>query len=188
ANPLMCGLVCALHRDRRGYLPHDRIELYDAALSMLLYRRDRERAISQGDIEISETQQTQLLQKLAYWMIKNGSSEMERSDSVDLLSRVLPAMPAVANQGRPEQVLRHLLLRSGLLREPTVGTVDFIHRTFQDYLGSKAAVEECDFKFLIANAHQDQWEDVVRMAVSHARPAERARLLGGLIERGDNEL
>ena len=42
-NPLMCGLICALHRDRRGYLPHGRKELYDAALSMLLTRRDRER-------------------------------------------------------------------------------------------------------------------------------------------------
>src|SRR5262249_23787703 len=50
-NPLMCGLVCALHRDRRGYLPHGRQELYDAALSMLLARRDEERDMVQdGDI------------------------------------------------------------------------------------------------------------------------------------------
>lgn len=30
-NPLMCGLICALHRERRGYLPTGRKELYDAA-------------------------------------------------------------------------------------------------------------------------------------------------------------
>ncbi|MCE0447639.1 hypothetical protein LT493_36885 [Streptomyces tricolor] len=35
-NPLMCGLICALHRERRGYLPTGRKELYDAALTMLL--------------------------------------------------------------------------------------------------------------------------------------------------------
>lgn len=43
-NPLLCGLICALHRERRGFLPTGRKELYAAALSMLLHRRDRERA------------------------------------------------------------------------------------------------------------------------------------------------
>jgi hypothetical protein len=61
--------------------------------------------------------------------------------------------------------------------------MDFVHRTFQDYLGAKAAVEGLDFDFLLANAHLDQWEDVIRMAVAHARPMERNRLLTGLIRR-----
>src|SRR5690606_18661566 len=38
-NPLMCGLICALNRDRRGALPTGRRELYRAALTMLLQRR-----------------------------------------------------------------------------------------------------------------------------------------------------
>ncbi len=185
-NPLMCGLVCALHRDRRGYLPHGRKELYDAALSMLLSRRDRERDIGSPDgIQLSEEPQVQLLQKLAYWLIRNGRAEMDREDALDLVGAALPAMPHVAAQGDAEQVLRHLLVRSGLLREPVEGAVDFVHRTFQDYLGAKAAVEERDFDLMVRNAHHDQWEDVLRMAVGHARPAERARLLKKLVARGD---
>ena len=43
----MCGLICALHRDRLGYLPQGRRELYGAALSMPLIRRDRERDITE---------------------------------------------------------------------------------------------------------------------------------------------
>ncbi|MTE21901.1 NACHT domain-containing protein [Streptomyces sp. TRM43335] len=185
-NPLMCALICALHQDRRGYLPDSRKEVYDAALSMLLSRRDRERGIHKpGTIRIGQAHQVQLLQKLAYWMIRNGRSEMDRSDAVDLLGKTLPSMPQVAEQGTVEEIYRHLLVRSGLLREPGVGSVDFIHRTFQDYLGAKAAVEDLDFDFLIAHAHLDQWEDVIRMSVAHARPMERTRLLAGLIERGD---
>jgi hypothetical protein len=65
--------------------------------------------------------------------------------------------------------------------------VDFVHRTFQDYLGARAVVEERDFDLLVRHAHLDQWEDVVRMAVAHARPDERARLLRGLLERGEAE-
>ncbi|MCZ4101123.1 NACHT domain-containing protein [Streptomyces sp. So13.3] len=181
-NPLMCGLICALHRDRRGYLPHSRKQLYDAAMSMLLGRRDLERDI---DVRLTEEPQIQLLQKLAYWMIRNGQVEMDQTDAEELIAAALPAMPAVAAMGDASQVFQHLLLRSGLLREPAEGTVDFIHRTFQDYLGAKAAVEERDFAFLVRNAHDDQWEDVLRMAVAHARPDERARLLNQLVARGD---
>lgn len=73
------------------------------------------------------------------------------------------------------------------MRQPTAGTVDFVHRTFQDYLGAKAAIEAHDFPLLVNNAHDDQWEDVVRMAVAHARPAESADLLRRLVDRGDAE-
>lgn len=185
-NPLMCALICALHRDRRGYLPDGRKELYDAALSMLLSRRDRERGIYKaGDMRIGETHQVHLIQRLAYWLIRNGRSEMDAEDVLDLLSQALMAMPRVADQGTVQQIYRYLLIRSGLLIEPVEGTMQFIHRTFQDYLGARAAVESLDFDFLSGNAHLDQWEDVIRMAVAHARPAERTRLLTRLIERGD---
>jgi hypothetical protein len=62
-----------------------------------------------------------------------------------------------------------------------------VHRTFQDYLGAKAAVEAHDFPLLVNHAHDSQWEDVVRMAIAHARPIERAELLEALVERGDKE-
>ncbi|MFH8608987.1 NACHT domain-containing protein [Streptomyces sp. NPDC018029] len=183
-NPLMCALICALHRERRGFLPRGRKALYDAALSMLLERRDRERDMV---ADLDEESQIELLQRLAYWLIRNGRSEMDRADAVSQLERLLPSMPYVAAQGPAEDILRHLLVRSGLLREPGAGAVDFVHRTFQDYLGARAAVEERDFDLLVRHAHLDQWEDVVRMAVAHARPDERVRLLRGLMKRGDKQ-
>ncbi|MEU8787146.1 NACHT domain-containing protein [Streptomyces sp. NPDC048637] len=181
-NPLMCGLLCALHRDRRGYLPHGRKELYDAALSMLLERRDRERAMVATDgVELTRQPKIQLLQKLAQWMLVNGRSEMDQGTAVDTLGRHLPAIPDAARQGGPEDVFRHLLNRTGLLREPTPGTVDFVHRTFQDYLAARAAVQRHDFALLLDHAHHDDWEDVIRMAVALARPDECAALLDGLL-------
>ncbi len=185
-NPLMCGLICALHRDRRGYLPTGRKELYDAALSMLLSRRDRERDMAAPTgIELSDEPQIQLLQRLAYWLIRNGRTELDRERAERIVGDALPAVPTAAEQGSAEAVFRHLLLRSGLLREPAPGSVDFVHRTFQDYLGAKAAVEDGDFGLLVAHAEDSQWEDVLRMAVAHARPRERAEFLRGLIARGD---
>ncbi|MEW1634714.1 NACHT domain-containing protein [Streptomyces sp. NPDC093801] len=183
-NPLMCGLICALHRDRRGYLPHGRKDLYEAALSMLLSRRDRERDMRLPDLR--EEPQLALLQRLAYWLIKNGRTEMDRSRAEDIISRALPSVPEAAALGGAPVVFEHFLQRSGLLREPAPGTVDFVHRTFQDFLGARAAVEDGDFGLLTAHAGDDQWEDVIRMAVALARPAERVAIFRDLLALGDD--
>ncbi|MFC8518494.1 NACHT domain-containing protein [Streptomyces sp. NPDC057257] len=182
-NPLMCGLICALHRDRRGYLPYGRKELYDSALSMLLVRRDRERDMTVP--ELSEEPQLQLLQRLAYWLIRNGRTEMDRSRAESIIGEVLPAVPAAAVLGDAGAVLRHFLIRTGLLLSPTDDTIHFVHRTFQDYLGARAAVEAGDFGLLAEHAADDQWADVIRMAVAQARPRERAELLGLLTASPD---
>ncbi|MER0444892.1 NACHT domain-containing protein [Streptomyces sp. Edi4] len=184
-NPLMCALLCALNRDRRMQLPRARKELYDAALDMLLVRRDTEREITGVEgVTLTRDEQTALLQRLAYWLIRNGLAEADRDEAAAMVAEWLAAMPQVA--GRPDQVFAHLLIRSGLLREPVPGSVGFVHRTFQDYLGAKAAVEERDFGVLVRNAHDDTWDDVVRMAVGHARVDERTRLLRQLLRRADH--
>ncbi|WP_229890466.1 NACHT domain-containing protein [Streptomyces lavendofoliae] len=185
-NPLMCSLLCALNRDRRMQLPRARKELYDAALDMLLVRRDTEReVVGVEGVDLTREEQMALLQRFGYWLIRNGQVEADRADAVEMVARWLGAMPQV--EGTAEQVFSHLLIRSGLLREPRPGAVDFVHRTFQDYLGAKAAVESRDFGVLVRHAHDDQWDDVVQMAVGHARVDERARLLTDLLRRADDE-
>ncbi|MEV5380214.1 NACHT domain-containing protein [Streptomyces nondiastaticus] len=185
-NPLMCALLCALNRDRRMHLPRARKELYDAALDMLLVRRDNERDITAVEgVDLTRDEQTLLLQRLAYWLIRNGQTVTACADATEMIEEWLAAMPQVRAQGDAQQVFTHLLIRSGLLREPVPGSMDFVHRTFQDYLGARAAVEARDFGLLVSKAHDDQWEDVVRMAVGHARPEERARLLRQLMRRAD---
>ncbi|MGW8452831.1 NACHT domain-containing protein [Streptomyces niveus] len=185
-NPLMCAMICALHRDRRGFLPESRMTLYGAALTMLLVRRDAERAVRAPEgLSLSEEAQQKILQEIAYWMIRNEIAEAEQRDVVDLIARLLPAMPRVTAPNNAARVFRFLLHRSGLLRAPTTQTMDFIHRTFLDYLGARAAIEAQDINLVAAHAHEPQWEDIVRMAVGHARDGERAALLTKLVELGD---
>ncbi|RSS92395.1 NACHT domain-containing NTPase, partial [Streptomyces sp. WAC05950] len=159
-NPLLCGLICALHRERRGFLPTGRKELYAAALSMLVHRRDRERGLRLPDL--AEEPQLQLLQRLAHWLIRNGRTEMDRSRAEGLISGALPAVPVALVLGEAPQVYQHFLERTGLLRAPTEDTVEFVHRTFQDFLGARAALDEGGVGELAAHADDDQWEDVIR--------------------------
>ncbi|WP_406081508.1 NACHT domain-containing protein [Streptomyces zaomyceticus] len=185
-NPLMCGLICALHRDRRGFLPRGRKALYDAALSMLLTRRDRERDMGAPyGVELGEAPQIQLIQRLAYWLTLNGRTQMDRDHAHTIVTEAVPAVPEAAAHDDPGGVFAHLLHRSGLLREPTPGTVDFVHRTFQDYLAAKHLVDRWDIGVLISHAADDQWEDVVRMAVGHSRPRECAEIFRELLAAAD---
>jgi hypothetical protein len=184
-TPLLCALVCALHRDRHGHLPNGRMELYGAALSMLLHRRDRERNIQPEGLNLSERESMGLLQRLAYWMVDNGQAEISRSDALHHVSEALPAMPHVAEQGSALDVLDYLVERSGVLRAPDDDTVDFVHRTFQDYLAAKAAIDKRNVGALVKNAHDDRWEDIVRMAVAHATPDDAQQILRRLLSRGD---
>ncbi|MFF1507415.1 NACHT domain-containing protein [Streptomyces sp. NPDC058326] len=185
-NPLMCGLICALHRDRRGFLPRGRKALYDAALSMLLTRRDRERDMGAPyGVELGEAPQIQLIQRLAYWLTLNGRTQMDRAHARAIVTEAVPAVPEAAAHADPDSVFAHLLHRSGLLREPTPDTLDFVHRTFQDYLAAKALVDRWDIGVLVRHAADDQWEDVIRMAVGHARPRECAEILSELLAAAD---
>ncbi|MFE6635230.1 NACHT domain-containing protein [Streptomyces tendae] len=179
-NPLMCGLICALHRERRGYLPTGRKELYDAALTMLLARRDRERGMEA--VQLSEEAQLELLQRLAYALVLSGRTEMAVETAESIVERAMPSVASTAGQGDAATVLRALVLRSGLLRRPGEDSLDFVHRTFQDYLGARYAVEEGHLDVIAGRAGDTQWEDVIRMAVAHARPGERAVLLRRLLK------
>ncbi|NSC23179.1 NACHT domain-containing protein [Streptomyces albus subsp. chlorinus] len=184
-NPLMCGLICALNRDRSGSLPHGRKELYEAAMEMLLQRRDPERRVLYADaVKLRRGARERLLRKLAYRMLVDRRAELTMEEALAEISRHLPAIPSTAGQGGPEDIFNHLLLRTGLLREQPDRSVEFVHRTVQDYLAAKEAVEQGAFDMLLAHAHEAEWEEVIRMAVAHARPAECARLLGGLLAPG----
>ena len=184
-NPLLCALLCALHLDRRTQLPRDRMELYGVALEMLLERRDIERRINGQGPDLSYTDKILILQDLAYWLIRNGLSDAPLDRAVERVQRRLVSLRRLSAD--PDTVFRQLLVRSGLLREPVVGRIDFVHRTFQEYLAARAAVEADDIEILVANAHQDQWRGVVVMAAGHAQPRQREELLRSLLHRGDNE-
>lgn len=183
--PLLCALLCALHRDRRGDLPDNRMELYDVALQMLLERRDAERRLPSLP-GLNRTRKTLLLSDLAYWLIRNDFTDAAVGRTVEQLERRLLGMSEVTADA--ELVYRHLLERSGLLREPVDGRVDFVHRTFQEHLAARAAIIDADdVGTLIAHGHLDQWHEMIVMAAGHASRAQREELLAGLLQRGDRE-
>ncbi len=181
-SPLLCALLCALNRERRTQLPRDRMEVYEAALEMLLERRDRERGVELAETPLARTDKILLLQDIAFWLVRNGWSDAPADRVVAQVARSLQHLHMVSAEA--PDVFRSLLERSGVLREPAAGRIDFVHRTFQEYLAAKAAIESDEIGLLIRNAHDDQWREVVVMAAGHAPPDQCAELLHGLLKRG----
>ncbi len=184
-TPLLCAVICALHRRRDGFLPETRWQLYRSALELLLGHRDRRRRIGNPEgIELDVEESTQLLQRIAVWLVREGQSEFTRGQALRQLGRALAGMARVRSQGTPEKILTHLLNRSGLLQEHGDDTYQFIHRTFQDYLAAKEFVEDDHLNELLRHADEESWQDVVLLAAGHCGRRELAFLVGGLLDSG----
>lgn len=179
-NPLLCALLCALNRERRTKLPRGRIELYRVALEMLLQRRDNERQVSASAVALTLADKQELLQDLAYWYVRNGITAADRDRVITRLKDRLRTRHTVI-AAAPE-VLGTLLERSGVIREPEVGRIDFIHRTFQEFLAAQAVIAEDDTGILIDHAADDQWRQVYVIAVGLASAKQRNDLIKALLD------
>ena len=179
-SPLLCGLLCALYQDRDMELPRDRKSLLAAALDLLLFRWNEQHGFQvEGDTVPSREEQTILLQRFAYSMVRNQDLVVDRKQAAQRIAAAMRGMRS--HREDPERVLSYVLERTGLFQEPRTGQIQFVHRTFRDYLAAKEVVESGDLPFLVEQAHLDQWHEVVIMAVAHARPGERAGLLRDLL-------
>ena len=133
-NPLLCALLCALNRERHGHLPKDRMGVYRGALEMLLDMRDRQRGVH-SSMNLSSEAKLTLLQDLALYLVRNGWSDAPHDRVCELLGRSSRTLSEVT--AKPAELLQYLLERSGFIRSPGVGRIDFIHRSFQEYLPAR---------------------------------------------------
>lgn len=185
ATPLLAAMLCALNLDREA-LPRDRMGLYAAALDMLLETRDAKRNVpSARTVPLEREQRIRILQDLAWHLSTSNRVELPKTMVERLIADRLAAMPQVRVSA--EAVLEALLQRSGVLREPVPGRIDFVHRTVQEYLAAKQAADLGDMDLLIHNAHRDQWRETVVMAAGHANEPLRRELITGILNRAQAE-
>lgn len=184
-NPLLCALLCALHRERVKQLPSDRILLYRDCCEMFL-RREAERGVWLPEYpKIGNREALALLEDFAYWMITNELSQVEVARVDKRLGRKVRALQNIPAGTEGSDVRRLFVESCGILQEPSPEMVNFPHRAFQEYLAASAAVEQDDLEQLANNAHDAQWHELVILAAGRARPGEANRLVEELIARGD---
>jgi hypothetical protein len=180
STPLLCSMLCALNLDRRSQIPRDRMDLYRLVLEALLERRDSERGIvTTPDVSLSRVQKELLLQDFAHWLILNGHIDSDRNTFTERLAAKLQNLPQVTASA--SAVATYMLERSGVLREAVVGRIDFLHRTFQEYLAAAAFVASDNIGLLVSKANDDQWRQVIILAAGHANVKQRRKLILGML-------
>jgi hypothetical protein len=181
--PLLCAVLCSLNLDRRTNLPRDRMSVYRSAVDLMLDRRDAERNVPGLPTDLTGRDKLQVLQYLAWRMSVNNVSETSRERAIDYIKDKLDGMPQV--EGGAAFVYDHLIHRSGIVREPEFGRMDFVHTNFQEYLTALEAAESGDVGLLIDRADQESWRHIVVMAAGHANAPVRAELIGELLSRAE---
>jgi hypothetical protein len=181
-NPLLCSMLCALNVTHPVELPRSRMELYRAALDMLLTLRDAERDIP----SLLETPaKIVILRDIAWRLTLDNRVELSLEEVASAVEEKLPSMPRISSEAT--ELLAHLLDRSGVIRQPVPGRVDFVHRTFQEYLAADEATERRHIGLLVQMAHLDQWWETIVLACGHAKSTQAEDLLNGILERADAE-
>ena len=59
--------------------------------------------------------------------------------------------------------------------------MDFVHRTFHEYLAAKSLVASNNIGELVRNAADDQWREVVILAAGQGNTQQTSDLLRGLL-------
>ncbi|MEV7817182.1 MULTISPECIES: NACHT domain-containing protein [Streptomyces] len=186
-TPLLAAMLCAMHLNRGSQLPRDRMELYRNALHALVHERDADRNVpSAMDSRLSLNDKLVLLRDLAWRLSDNNRSEIALEQAAVHVGKKLAGMRHLDEQDGG-LVLEQLRDRSGVLRSPAEDRLDFVHRTFQEYLAAEEATEEDRIGNLVERAHLDLWRDTIIMAAGHANRPQREELLGGILDRARTE-
>ncbi|MBA6438821.1 NACHT domain-containing protein [Streptomyces sp. GMR22] len=186
ASPLLAALLCALHLGRRRRLPRNRMELYRIALELLVQRRDAERGVPSAlDVQLSLTDKLCVLRDLAWRLSDNNRNEISTEKALAHVTVKVASMRHLDAEG--EAVLDHLVSRSGVLRVPAEDRIDFLHRSFQEYLAAEEAAAEDRIGNLVERAHLDTWRETIIMAAGHANRGQRQELVTGILDRAEAE-
>lgn len=193
-NPLLCALMCALHRSNYD-LPSGRTQLYKAVFAMMLGGREKAASIPKGKIELLPGQQEKLLSRLALWMVLNGQRSISRRVAISQVEQnVIPLLRHVGGADKTaitaECALDYVEKRSGLLQSPEIGALEFRHASLQDYLASLEILRQDSVGHLLRLAGDPLYHDVIIMAVGRTQDDQRAQaeLLNGLVaQAGDSK-
>lgn len=168
AVPLLCAMICALHYRNGMNMPTNKRELYEECCKMLIENRDIERGIVHGNIKLRYEQKKIILAQLAYWMMRNNYIEISFTDAETTVGRSISGMNFTASNKKEEVVFKYLLERCGILREPEIGKVDFLHRSFQEYLAAYEIGRQADWGVIKEKIGDEVWQETIGISLGYA--------------------
>jgi len=169
-NPPLCGMICALNRQRRENLPRTQVELCEDLCRMLLERREIERELDLTRLspaygQLTYEQKRAVVQELAHYMVVNGQSSVAVTEADHCFSEALRRFPGLM-PNNVKDIRLGFVERSGLLREPLPGRIDFVHNTLKEYLAGDRFAHLGHTGPLVEHALDPAWQPTILFAAS----------------------
>lgn len=191
-NPLLCAMICALNYVNNEQLPEDKMALYEKCCEMLMDARDQQRNISEtiyGNIpRLDYSKKRKILEEVSYWMMNGNVSSEKRTNVVKFLDHLLKDTNILLdnkNVYNSEELLDYLIERSGMIREPEEGVVDFIHKTFMEFLAVKTVCRECAWNVLVREACNVNWKETIIMCFQEMGKENIEYVLRKMVHEGE---
>lgn len=183
-NPLLCAMICALHRGTRQKLPEGQRALCEALCKMLLHERERQSGLDWRQStpaygSLSYEQKRRIVQELAQFMMLEGKSAISVATGAPLVAKILDDIPG-RTADEAELVLKGLMERSGMLREPNSDELDFLHNTFKEFLAAEFFAHNGHVEMLVVKGLVDEsWRRVALFAVA----TDDVKFASGMVRR-----
>lgn len=180
-TPLMCSVLCIVHRFLGQRIPERRAGLYEACTNVLLYEWDRAKFPDGALVGKLDAQQKRtVLAGVAAAMHRGRLAEITRTRTIELMGDRLSRVGARAHDAAG--ILEEIRDRSGLLVERSPGVYGFSHLTFQEYLTAfELAASEEGIRELLAHHEDPWWHEVIALSAGMAGP-RAATLVAGLLD------
>ncbi|KYF61383.1 NACHT domain-containing protein [Sorangium cellulosum] len=185
-TPLLCSVICVVHRFMGQRIPERRVALYEAITNVLLYEWDRAKFAEGAAIgKLDAHAKRALLARLALSMHRARVAELPAEDVIERLAAHLPDL------GRPEEeaaaIVAEIRDRNGVLVERAPGSFAFSHLTFQEYLAAMELVNAHAYDELLRN-HKDKWWHEVIVLSAGFPGAHADRIVLGLLGKDGEDV
>lgn len=174
-NPLLCGILATIFRQRKGDLPQERVELYHQAVEILFdiwLRRSREDESSTSKYELYD-----ILEPIAEHVHRHEPTGLIPENQLKQLTLQYLAESRGENPLRPtpklrqavDEIVRIIREDVGLIAARGEGVYGFLHLTFQEYLAARSLVRDPAKACARISEHigDSRWREAIRLALGH---------------------
>lgn len=170
-NPLLLHMLALTHAGREN-LPKTRVDLYEDIFELLLFKRSKRREVED---KLKRGRKRELLQELAFAMMKSGKATIEFEDIKTTLTTPLAKISDISVQ----DFLDIIEMGSGVFGQRSEGVYGFAHKTFQEYLTATYLKDgKATLDILKDNIANEWWHQTIVLycAMTDASPIIQACL------------
>ncbi len=172
-TPLILSLITLVYYSDQARLPSGRTRLYQRCLEILLDEWDwKDKQLSLPDSP-SLDDKLRVMKAIAIHYLEAQVLDMDRSGLEDL---VAPIVPRLNTSIDAESLIDHIIKRSGILQEKSIGRFGFAHRALHDYLAAKVIEEQQRDQVLLKHVDEEPWREIILITAALV-PDERTETL-----------